>query len=241
MTKGNKLTIIYVEGETDEIFLDFYLENLIDDTNTNIQIVYGDVYSEIKDKGIKATIGDKVKAFLKEQKLREEDVESIYHLIDIDGVYLKEDSIQANNKVNVLTYKSDKIEVKDSKHKRNIIDRNKRKKTQINKMIKSKVINTEYKLFYNSCNLEHVLINQLNLSKDEKVNNIQSLMVKYETSEDLEEAINSAFAIQNINGNVDSCFDKSWEILKNNDSEILRLSNINILKEFLVGKLILNN
>lgn len=237
MTKGNKLTIIYVEGETDEIFLDFYLENLIDDTNTNIQIVYGDVYSEIEDKGIKARIGDKVKAFLKEQKLREEDVESIYHLIDIDGVYLKEDSIQANNKINVLTYKSDKIEVKDSKHKRNIIDRNKRKKTQINKMIKSKVINTEYKLFYNSCNLEHVLINQLNLSKDEKVNNIQSLMVKYETSEDLEEAINSAFAIQNINGNVDSCFDKSWEILKNNDSEILRLSNINILKEFLVGKI----
>lgn len=106
----------------------------------------------------------------------------IIHITDTDGVFIPDSLIQETQECKLdkkVLYFTDHIK---SHSKRSTADRNKRKAQVLIKLSKEKSIHDiPYKIYYNSCNLEHVLFNVLDsLTSEEKLDLADEFAEKYE-------------------------------------------------------------
>lgn len=219
--KGKKIILFLVEGYSDYISLEF-----VDKLNENETIKFcttgGDITSndKVNTQNCIKKINECVLSFAKTNKLLKSDIIKIIHIIDTDGVYIPNNKIFEDINAKNFIYTTEGI-IANSKDE--VIERNKRKKEVLEKLLSTYNINSiKYKVYYMSCNLEHVLHNELkNFSDEEKKKMSNEFADRFYENE--YEFLNF---INNPDFKVDGEYKATWEFIKQDVNSVNRFSNL---------------
>ncbi|KLE17144.1 hypothetical protein [Clostridium sp. C8] len=223
--KSKKVILFIVEGVTDKNSLSLILSKLISNSHIRFHIVGGDITTN-KNTTIQnciTKVNDEINKFLSISKFKKNDILEVIHLVDTDGVYIKDEFVKLDSTNNII-YKSDcmltdKVEL--------TIERNRKKTSILDKLsTNSKVSRIPYCMYYFSCNLEHVLHNEQNLD--------DSLKTKY--SYDFEDEyygkeLEFKNFIQNSEFSVKGSYKETWDFIKVNNNSLNRFSNLGLFFE----------
>ncbi len=222
--------LFIVEGVTDRESLELLLTEVVEEDNQVLfQVVGGDITSDnsINSSNVKNKITDIIKDSGK-RKFKPNDYREIIHLVDMDAAFISEDSVYEDSTLDRFIYKDNGIYAND---RETVIKRNNKKKKILDLLVStSKVYRTiPYRVFYFSCNLEHVLHNERDADHKLKIKYAESFQDKY--IDNLEEFVE---LLCNSDFTVKKQYKESWEFIKEDDNSIRRFTNFNIfLYEYL--------
>lgn len=164
-----KVVLILVEGASDKTALGL-IEKFYRSRNLKIYITNGDITSNGTTTFTNCTdiLKEIVREFREDKKLEKEDISEIIHIIDTDGAFIPDECIEVDKTLSDFYYTLDCIRANS---KKKVKDRNDRKIEIIQKLLSTKIIDKtiKYRMFYMSCNLDHVLYNEMNLDNTLKV------------------------------------------------------------------------
>ncbi|STO30933.1 Uncharacterised protein [Fusobacterium necrogenes] len=167
--KKRKVVLILVEGASDKTALGL-IEKFYRSRNLKVYITNGDITSNGTTTFTNCTdsLKEIVREFREDKKLEKEDISEIIHIIDTDGAFIPDDCIVVDKTLSDFYYTLDCIKANS---KRKVKIRNDRKIEIIQKLLNTKKIDKaiNYRMFYMSCNLDHVLHNEMNLDNTLKV------------------------------------------------------------------------
>lgn len=212
-----------VEGASDETALGVALSHVYDKDTVHIHIVHGDITTRknITSNNIVATLGKDVKSYANSQHYTAQDFKQIIHIVDTDGMYIPNDKIIKDESCKNVTYKKDGIHTVDVE---GIAARNLQKRENIFRLKSChKIWNIPYRVYYMSCNLDHVLHNKRNSTDEEKENDAYAFARKYkrDVGAFVRFICDSEFS---INGE----FKDSWEYIEKDMNSIERYTNFSI-------------
>lgn len=169
MTKTKKIVLFIVEGITDEMSLSLILSKLVQDSSVQFHVINQDITADFNSncQNIIRKIDSHVKKFLAQNNgLKKTDIKEIIHLVDTDGAFVKENFVVEDMKQEKTFYTQNSIMT----NKRDlIVERNERKSCILNKLYQTSHIGRiGYRVYFFSCNLEHVLHNCQNTACDKK-------------------------------------------------------------------------
>ncbi|MBQ8527040.1 MAG: hypothetical protein IJ429_01075 [Lachnospiraceae bacterium] len=161
-----KVVAFIVEGPSEEAALGLVMKEYFSDEEVQFHVVHGDIttsdYSSADN--IITKINELIDKVKQKYGYTKEDFLEIIHITDTDGVFCKEAVVYA--KVDSVQYYTDRIETHNVDY---IEKRNKKKSDILFKLYTTGSINgIRYRIFFNSCNLEHVLYNELREFSDEE-------------------------------------------------------------------------
>ena len=173
--------LVIVEGPSDASALERYFVKYFDSDRIVTKIIHGDITTDknIDQSKIKAHLGSKVKSWIINDKFKKSDIDRIIHIVDMDGAYIDDSFIQLDELCKDPYYSL--ISIKTS-NVENICNRNAQKRENINTLSTntSGICNgIPYKVYYMSCNLDHVLYNLQNANNKEKEENALEFSEKY--------------------------------------------------------------
>lgn len=170
------------------------------------------------------------------------DVTTIIHIIDLDGAYVPEDDIRlftteeeatANSLVTAgspknTLYLDDHIAVRSNLSQRQ--DTLYRKRKNIEYLLNLSEISVgkrtvRYELYYFSCNLDHFLHGDANMTGAEKMRNAAAFSYKVTDADSLI----TYFSENEFCPKVD--YEQSWKLLRHNTASLQRGSNVHLLIE----------
>ena len=233
--KMKKYLLFIVEGKNDKTEIQAILralgsqkfsENYVDIYHTH----GGDVTTE-KDTTEKTIIKKVTKIIVswrqgKEypfQKIAVSDVKKIIHVIDTDGVFIPEGSIIQSDDEK-MQYRENTIWYRDRNH---VIGRNRKKARVINKLLETKRIdNIPYELFFVSCNMDHLLFDERNLSPEEKTSRAMGFVKQ--CNDDKRFLLDSVFIPDLC---MSDSYSESWKMIQMDYNSLCRHTNLNILLE----------
>ena len=162
-----KVIVFIVEGPSDEAALGTIMKEYFSGDEIRFVVVHGDItlndYSSAE--SIVTKINEQIECVKNRYRYRQEDFIKIIHITDMDGVYIREEDIK-EAEVKAVAYYEDHIETGNVKA---IAERNKRKGAVLYKLRKTgKIHGISYRIYFNSCNLEHVLYHELRHFTDEE-------------------------------------------------------------------------
>lgn len=223
MGKKTKFIIFVVEGITDEKSLALLLNRILKDHHIRFRIVNGDMTSDlvINTSNIKKKITAEVNNVIRKYHLLPSDVLKIVQLVDTDGAYIDDkyiiDDFQATSPIytlnSIITNKVESISIRNLNKSRNL-----------NLLCTTtKLKNIPYECYYFSCNLEHVLHNEMNVEYDDKFDKANSFIKTYDGFEDkfLEFMLKSSFCIN-------KSYTESWNFIKQDRNSLGRYTNFNL-------------
>lgn len=227
-----KVVLFIVEGTTDRESLEILLQEIIEAKREVVfKVVGGDITSN---KGVNSdNIKNKINNIIKDggkQKFKPSDYLEVIHLVDTDAVFISEKNIYKDKSLNKFVYKEDGIY---AKYIERVIERNTQKKNMLNLLSKLNNIygSVPYRIFYFSCNLEHVLYNEMGVRDRVKMRYAEEFQDKY--IDDIDGFIDF---ICNSDFTVDKSYKESWEFIKKDNNSIKRFTNFNILlKDYLTS------
>lgn len=190
---SKKVILIIVEGPTEETVFYEFLEQRFDQSEVRIDVQHGDVLSVLSKQSIKNSIGQLIKDYLSKYKLLASDLVAVVHFTDADGCFIPNEFIQiAPEQTTRHKYGEDAIYVANEQRKTKIEERNKLKSNHMKVLASNKdfminKISVPYQLFYFSTNLDHVLWDERNAVKEEKMDKAEEFL------ENLEEPIETFF------------------------------------------------
>ena len=163
-----KVVLILVEGASDKKALSL-IEIFYKSKNLKVYTTKGDITSDITNvsnctKKLKTIVED----FIEDKKLEKDDIAEVIHIIDTDGAFIPDNCIVVDKTLADFHYTLDCIK---ANNKRKVKNRNDRKIEIIKELLNTKKIDKtiKYRIFYMSCNLDHVLHNEINLDSNLKV------------------------------------------------------------------------
>ena len=174
-----KIVFVIVEGKSDEEALGLALTKIFDKQKVHVHIMHGDITTsdKVTPDTVVAKLGNEIRAYAEANHFTEKDFQEIIHVVDTDGAYIPEDRIIEDISASGVIYSPTEIRAKS---KSAIEKRNQQKKGNINKLISCKRIwKVPYRIFYMSCNLDHVLYDKMNTSDKEKEENSYRFAVQY--------------------------------------------------------------
>ncbi len=220
-----KVVAVIVEGPSEEAALGSILKEYFSDEEVRFVVVHGDI--TIKDytsvDNIISKINDLVDTVKRKYGYNIEDFLRIIHIVDTDGVYIQDQIVFAD--VDSVMYYTDRIEARNVEY---IKDRNKRKAEILFKLYTSSRINgIKYKIYFNSCNLEHVLFDQLKNFTD---------MEKEEMSDDFAELYEGKLDefidfISSKSIAVEGNYRQTWKFIEKDTNSLNRFSNMHLIFE----------
>lgn len=220
MKKGRKIILFLVEGASDCTSLEF-IENINEDETIKFQITSGDITSKlnITPQNCIIELNSHLNNFIKKNKLKKTDIVKIIHILDTDGAYIPDDKIVEKTDIKNFLYSTEGI---IANSKRNVEIRNKNKREILEKLLKTSMINSiSYKIYYMSCNLEHVLHNKLeNLTDDEKKELANQFADKF-----YEKEYEFVKFINNSDFKVLGNYEDTWDFIKKDLNSVNRYSN----------------
>ncbi len=157
MAKSRKFVLVICEGPTDENALYRIFKSFFSPCEIRFHISHGDpLIINREDKNPMARIRAMVQEEKKRYALRDSDIAAVIQITDTDGAFIPDERITETDISNRIIYMEDEIRTKfpDS-----IISRNRKKRSNVNKLLNHYGINDEipYRLYYVSRNLEHAL------------------------------------------------------------------------------------
>lgn len=186
-------------------------------------MVHGDItsdYDTTRD-NVLIKIGDKVEEIRSRYGYRLSDFVSIIHIADTDGVFTK-DCIKKSEVKNIHYYE-DHIEAFDISE---VEKRNIHKSEILAKLYSTgKVKDISYRIYFNSCNLEHVLYDKLkDFTDDEKEILSDDFAEKYEG--EVEAFIE---VISDSNLAVMGTYKNTWKFIEKDMNSLHRHSNMHLI------------
>ncbi|WDV44431.1 hypothetical protein PV797_12930 [Clostridiaceae bacterium M8S5] len=217
-----KVILFIVEGITDKTSLGGIIDKLIKNEKIRFYISNGDITSDSSTNTQNAVkkVNEHVKRFLDGYSFNKSDLLQIIHLVDTDGAYISDDSIEVDD-VEKFIYSTESITAKSIEQ---VLERNNRKKQVMNRLASCPVISKiSYTMYYFSCNLEHVLHNEINLNDDLKFEYAEKFAEKYyeKESEFIDFINDEKFAVK---GN----FRETWDFIKNGNNSLRRYTNFHL-------------
>ena len=236
-----KVILFIVEGPSDEAALGTIMEEYFNNEDIKFLVVHGDITIKnfiTKDNAIikiNEQVEKKLEELEKKYNYSKTDYVKIIHLIDTDGTYIPDDKViqkimqeegedNHKSKSKVLYYE-DHIEAENVRW---IRKRNAKKADVLFKLRTTKKINgIQYCVYYNSCNLEHVLYKELkDFTDDEKLEMSDDFAEKYEGK--VEEFIKF---ISDKSVAVEGSYKETWEYIEKDLNSLNRHSNMNLIFE----------
>lgn len=215
--------IVVVEGYSDMASVGTLLKEYFSSSETQFVITKGDITS--RDGVTPANVITKLKAEIDKVRSRYgyqwKDITRIIHIADTDGTFTKNCVVEAD--VTSIQYYEDHMESS------NVESTNKRNENKAEVMFKlystTKINNINYRLYFNSCNLEHVLHNALkDFSDDDKEEMSDAFAEKYKGH--LPEFINfiSDPAIA-----VPGTYRETWKFIEKDKHSLHRHTNMHLI------------
>ena len=221
-----KVVLVIVEGPSDDealslVFTNFYKQY---SKTVMVEVLHCDITSDWNNKNI--TIQNKVTDIVKKhaatQKLKKDDYEQIIHIVDTDGAFIDKTNVIKDIRYNKPFYTTQGIRFNDEKK---IQDRNNFKSKQLIELsnIKKLWVSIPYKVYFMSCNLDHVLYDKLNITDDEKETLAHNFARKYKNNlNGFIQYINSpSFA---VNGD----YKETWIFIQDSLNSLNRCSNLHL-------------
>lgn len=218
-----KIVFVIVEGASDETALGIALNQVFDKESVYVHIMHGDVTTRtgINSQNIVAKLGDEVKAFASRNHYKASDFKQIIHIVDTDGAYLEDDKILEDEECTELSYQDDGIHTNDVNK---VISRNGQKTENLYRLRTcGKIWGVSYRVYYMSCNLDHVLYDKRNSTDEEKEDDAYAFANKYK---------NNVYAFMDFmcesDFSVKGDFKDSWEFIEKDVHSIERYTNLSI-------------
>ena len=213
-----------MEGPSDEAAIGTIMKEYFSNNEVQFVVVHGDItlkdYVSIDDILIK--INEQIEGVKNRYRYHQEDFIKIIHIADMDGVYISEMDIREADVVEIQYYE-DHI---DAKSVNAIVERNKKKGDILYKLRRTgKVNGIPYRIYFNSCNLEHVLYGELKCySDDEKQRLSDEFAEQYEGKADefIEFISDSDIAVQGT-------YQKTWDFIEKDKNSLSRYTNMHLI------------
>ena len=218
-----KVVAVIVEGPSDENALGGIMKEYFSSEEVQFAVVYGDIISDFhtsKDNVI-SRINDLIDNVREKYGYHWDDFIQIIHIADTDGAFTKDCIVKAE--VDSIQYYEDRMETSDIENTKR---RNERKSEVLYKLYKTtKVHEINYRIYYNSCNLEHVLYGVLqDFSDEEKEQISDDFAEKYEGNVD--GFINF---ISDKTIAVTGTYNDTWKYIEKDKNSLQRHTNMHLI------------
>jgi len=218
-----KIIFVIVEGPSDEEALGVILNRFYDQNAVHVHIMRKDITSEkgVRPSNIFSKMGDEIRRYTRENHFEKKHFQEIIHLVDMDGSYIPNENIVEDEAAVKPVYSETQIR---TCNKEGVEERNLQKRGNIDKLCSCREIWTvPYRVFYMSCNLDHVLYNKLNSSDEDKENDSYQFAKRYRDNvpEFVEFITESEFSV--MNG-----YKESWDFIKKELRSLQRYTNLGL-------------
>ena len=245
-----KIVLCLVEGQSDINALSYGISELYDSIDSDYEVMFpilrdtnktgGDITSKygVKPENIERLIAQLfIDNYLKDYGLYPKDISEIIHIVDIDGVYIDDCSVIEtkagfNGKANY--YDEEYIEAANID---SIIERNARKRENLNHLsnlesIKVGSKQVPYSVYYMACNLDHVISDDANIEQGSKCRNTLEFADKCQANDNFFVDFMQSKEIAMIG----MTYKESWQYIKQGKNSLKRYTNINLLIDSLREK-----
>lgn len=218
-----KIIFIIVEGPSDETALALFFTHFYANEYMHIEVLRYDITTKsgVNSSNILSAVGKVIKNYAQANHFKNSDFQEIIHITDTDGAFIENTNIIEDEKLETLQYSITEIR---TPNKANIEKRNQQKSTNLAQLSTCHTIwKIPYRIFYMSCNLDHVLYNKLNSSPSDKKQDAYTFAKKYK--EDIQGFITfvsqSDFAVP---GN----YSDTWKYIKQDLHSLERHTNLGL-------------
>lgn len=221
-----KVIVFIAEGPSDEAALGTIMKEYFSNNEIQFVVVHGDITLQdyVSPESILTKINDQIENVKRKYRYNQDDFTKIIHITDMDGVYIPDTDVK-KAEVTSIQYYADHIEAPNAEV---AATRNRRKGDILYKLRKSgKVHDIPYRIYFNSCNLEHVLYNELkDFSNEEKQELSDEFAEKYEgkVNEFIEFISNPTLAAPGT-------YQKTWDYIEKGRNSLQRHSNMHLIFE----------
>ena len=218
-----KVVAVIVEGPSDEAALGGILKEYFSSAEVQFKVVHGDITSDNN-----TTADNVIKRINKLiEKIKEtygyqwDDFLQIIHLADTDGAFSKDCIREAD--VASIQYYEDHIDTADVVETKR---RNTHKAQILLKLYSTGIVHDiPYRIYFNSCNLEHVLYNELrDFSDEEKERLSDDFSDRYEGK--VREFIDF---ISGTDVTVPGTYKDTWKFIEKDNHSLQRYSNMYLI------------
>lgn len=211
---------------SDDTALGIALSQIYDKDSVYIHIMHGDITARKggDPQNIVGKIGNDVRYYAKSQHYTAKHFKRIIHIVDTDGAYIPDGKVIDNQDCQNPRYESDGIYTKDVK---GIISRNKQKRDNLYRLRScGSIWNIPYRVYYMSCNLDHVLYDKRNSTDEEKEKDAYAFAKRYKNdcAGFVKFICESAFSVNGSYSNL-------WKHIEKSSNSIERYTNLSICIE----------
>ena len=196
---------------------------IFDRNTVFVHVFHGDITTErgVTSGRILNRVGNEIRSYAKSNHFTSRDFQEIIHIVDMDGAYIPDGCVTENDSAVSLVYSDAGIETRTPSA---VIARNRQKRQNLDKLCDSDQIwNVPYRIFYMSCNLDHVLYNKRNSSDAEKEHHSYAFARRYrDDMEGFQKFITgSDFSV--VMG-----YRESWKFIKEGTESLKRYTNLGL-------------
>ncbi|QOK25896.1 hypothetical protein IIE26_19770 [Cytobacillus oceanisediminis] len=227
-----KVVILIVEGVSDERAISSIRKYVKESFGIYIHLTHGDVFSDtLNRKGIKAVVGDQVQKVMQQYKYTKNEILAVIQVTDTDGAFIPDEFVIIDENIgDKKLYCCDSIKVPNQQSAINIKQRNKIKASNLRTMYSTlKVQKTiDYYLLYFSCNLDHIIHDEMNLDNTEKDPKAREFDKKYKQKPNdfMEFFKNGTFVVQGSNK-------ETWDFIQEGKNSLGQYSNFHLIFDIL--------
>ncbi len=219
-----KVIAFIVEGPSDEAALGSLMKEHFSSNEVQFVVVHGDITLEdyTSEDNIIIKINKQIEIVKEKYRYTQEDFIKLIHIVDTDGVYIPEKNVREAD-VDEIQYYEDHIVSSNAKA---IVNRNRQKGRILFKLRKTGKINDiPYRIYYNSCNLEHVLYGELRKYSDEEKQILSDEFAdRYDGKVDefIELISDPAIAVP-------GSYQKTWDYIEKDKNSLNRHTNMHLI------------
>lgn len=221
-----KIVFVIVEGASDETALGISFNQVFDKDSVHVHIMHGDITTRtgVTSQNIVAKVGNEVRNYAKSNHYTAKDFKQIIHIVDTDAAYLSKEKILEDPQCEELSYQSDGIHTNDIGK---VVSRNQQKCDNLNRLRGcGNIWGIPYRVYYMSCNLDHVLYDKRNSTDEEKERDAYVFAKTYKNNVGafMDFMCKSSFSIKGD-------FKESWEFIEEDMRSVERYTNLPICLE----------
>lgn len=222
-----KVVFIIVEGLSDQDALERYFVKFFNSSQIITKVMYGDITIKagVNQTNIKSRLGNIVREKLKQDKLTKADVARIIHIVDMDGAYIDDTAVRLDKSCFKPVYSKKCIRTINVE---SICQRNRQKRENLDALSSNKsgiLKGIPYKVYYMSCNLDHVLYDLQNATDEQKEELSLNFSEKYIDNDNIDRFIQ--FICKSKFSRIDS-YEASWQFIKQDKHSLERYSNVGL-------------
>ena len=218
-----KVIAVIVEGPSDEAALGSILKEYFSSAEIQFVVVHGDITTKdyTSTDNILSKINNLIESVKQKYGYKRDDFLKIIHVVDMDGAFCNNAIVKKD--IEGVRFYLDRIETKYPDY---LIKKHTQKAEILSKLYSSGRINgVSYRIYFNSCNLEHVLFNELkDFTDDEKADMADDFAEEYEGKVE-----NFIKFISQDDLIAPGTFKQTWKFIKKEKHSLGRFTNMHLI------------